>query len=296
MISRDASSFPDNSGNSTSRSWSHTIGSGSDRAAFVYCWSYKAGGGSNIPTINAPTLDGVAMTLIRTNTHTDGGSGRRASLYVMTNPPIGSYTIAISASNATTIMGGARSYFNINQSTPYSADNGAVSGVGNSVSMSITVGSTSSWIFGGIFAIGSSGVGSNDWSGKNLSKDAINIIALLDTDGGAAGTGSRTVGGSGMAGGEIHHLIGVVLVEVSIVYAISGTVTLSGSPVESATIRCIRQSDNVAIASTTTDVSGTYIFEDLEETELYHLAVEYEAASVKYNALSLWDVAPYEVV
>lgn len=78
-------------------------------------------------------------------------------------------------------------------------------------------------------------------------------------------------------------------------YHISGTVTLAGSPVEGAVVRCIRQSDNVALASAETDSSGEYLFEDLDEEELYHLAVEYEADSLLYNALSLWDVSPVEV-
>lgn len=80
-----------------------------------------------------------------------------------------------------------------------------------------------------------------------------------------------------------------------VVYGISGVVSLSGTPVEGAVVRCIRQSDNVALAEQITDESGAYLFEDLEDGELYHLAVEYEAGEEKYNALSLWDVAPVEL-
>lgn len=79
-----------------------------------------------------------------------------------------------------------------------------------------------------------------------------------------------------------------------ILYVISGVVTLDASPVEGATVRCIRQSDNVALDEQTTDASGAYSFDDLEEGELYHIAVEYEEDSVLYNALSLWDVEPVE--
>ena len=78
-------------------------------------------------------------------------------------------------------------------------------------------------------------------------------------------------------------------------YQISGVVTLNGTPVENATVRCIRQSDNVAITELSTDSSGEYLFEGLDESELYHLAVEYEADDVKYNAKSLWDIVPIEV-
>jgi hypothetical protein len=78
-------------------------------------------------------------------------------------------------------------------------------------------------------------------------------------------------------------------------YAISGTVTLEGSPVQNATVRCIRQSDNVAIDDVVTDSTGEYLFDNLNSEELYHVAVEYEQDSVLYNALSLWNIAPYEL-
>lgn len=78
-------------------------------------------------------------------------------------------------------------------------------------------------------------------------------------------------------------------------YQISGTVTLNGSPVEGATIRCVRQSDNVAITEVTSDEAGEYTFTDLEETELYHLCVEFEDETQKYYAKSYWDIAPVEV-
>lgn len=80
-----------------------------------------------------------------------------------------------------------------------------------------------------------------------------------------------------------------------VVYGISGSVTLEGEPVEGAIIRCIRQSDNATIAYQESDSSGLYSFEDLEESELYHLCVEYETESLQYNALSYWDIAPVEL-
>lgn len=78
-------------------------------------------------------------------------------------------------------------------------------------------------------------------------------------------------------------------------YQISGQVTLNGSPVGGAVLRCVRQSDNVAIDYETTDSNGDYIFSDLEEEELYHIAVEYSADSELYNSVSLWDIEPVEV-
>lgn len=79
------------------------------------------------------------------------------------------------------------------------------------------------------------------------------------------------------------------------VVAISGEVTLNGNPVEGATVRIIRESDNVALTYATTDSSGAYEFTDLDSEETYHVAVEYEADSVKYNAKSDWSIVPVEV-
>lgn len=82
----------------------------------------------------------------------------------------------------------------------------------------------------------------------------------------------------------------------TVTYAISGTVTLSGTPVTGAVVRCVRQSDNVALTAQTTGAPGTYEFAALDVAELYHVMVEYEDAPTKYNALSLWDIVPVEVV
>ena len=83
--------------------------------------------------------------------------------------------------------------------------------------------------------------------------------------------------------------------EVAPAYAISGTVTLNASPVETATVRCIAQTTNTTVAEQTTDASGNYTFSDLDSAELYHLCVEYETGGTKYSAKSYWDIAPVEV-
>jgi len=78
-------------------------------------------------------------------------------------------------------------------------------------------------------------------------------------------------------------------------FQISGTVTLSGAPVEGAVVRCIRQSDNVAITEQTTSSTGAYLFTELAEAELYHLCVEHTDGATTYNAKSLWDIVPIGV-
>jgi hypothetical protein len=68
---------------------------------------------------------------------------------------------------------------------------------------------------------------------------------------------------------------------------ISGSVTNQNTPVEGATIRAIRQSDNIVI-STSSNASGYYQFNVVSGS--YHVVAEYQSGSQKYNALSQWDV------
>lgn len=75
-------------------------------------------------------------------------------------------------------------------------------------------------------------------------------------------------------------------------YAISGEVTLSGTPVEGAIVRCIRQSDNFLLTAQTTDSDGLYSFSSLDSDEFYHLCVEFEDQNQKYYTYSYWDIEP----
>ena len=70
---------------------------------------------------------------------------------------------------------------------------------------------------------------------------------------------------------------------------ISGSVTVTGTPVSGATVRAIRQSDNVTI-STSSATDGTYAFNVTSSN--YHIIAEYESGGQKYNALSSWNVPP----
>lgn len=82
---------------------------------------------------------------------------------------------------------------------------------------------------------------------------------------------------------------------LAIPYAISGTVKLNGVGVEGAVVRCIHQASNTALPEQDTNADGEYIFTDLEGDQLYHLSVEYVDGEQLYNALSYWDILPYEV-
>ena len=72
---------------------------------------------------------------------------------------------------------------------------------------------------------------------------------------------------------------------------ISGTVTLSASGVETATVRLINTTDETYVDDTTTDASGDYSFTGLDKTKTYSSSVEYETGGTKYNAPSLWGLS-----
>ena len=82
----------------------------------------------------------------------------------------------------------------------------------------------------------------------------------------------------------------------AVVYKISGQVTLEGSPVQGAKVRCICQDTNTYVGDTTTDASGNYEFTDLDQNKKYHIVVEYTDPDTgqKYNAESKWDITPVE--
>ncbi len=71
-------------------------------------------------------------------------------------------------------------------------------------------------------------------------------------------------------------------------YTISGSVLNQGVPVVGATIRAIKRPENIAL-TTSSNASGYYQFSNIKSGS-YHLVVEYESGSQKYNALSSWNV------
>jgi hypothetical protein len=73
-------------------------------------------------------------------------------------------------------------------------------------------------------------------------------------------------------------------------FVISGSVTNGGLPISGAVIRLTRQIDNKTI-STSSNATGKYQF-NVPSGSSYHVMVEYETGSVKYNALSNWSISP----
>lgn len=71
---------------------------------------------------------------------------------------------------------------------------------------------------------------------------------------------------------------------------ISGSVSLNGQPVENATIRLLHQNTNT-IMVTESAANGIYQFSNISASN-YHVMVEHQSGSQKYNALSSWNIQP----
>lgn len=129
----DASSQGTHVYSSTPMSWSHTVGSGSNRLLVVSISGYYGNTNSMLPT--SVTYNGVAMTLLTSKIF--NGTGNYIYVYYLLNPPSGTHTIAVATGtpNNNTQVGGATSWYNVDQTSPFG---NSVSSSGSSTSPSVT--------------------------------------------------------------------------------------------------------------------------------------------------------------
>lgn len=246
----------------------------------------------NVSTV---VRDGQNATFLARN-NTGTGTGRRVvETWYIENPNAGTANIVASFTGNTTWPAIAySSYDGVDMGNFPLQENLSLSGTTTLVG-TLTV-SQNSWLVmvgrgpegmnisgDGIYRIGT-------WSATQPSQPFI-----ADSNGGLT-AGSRSITGTLTSGSGTQGII-IELGEYvdPTDFQISGTVTLNGEPVEGAKVRCVRQSDNVAITAETSDSAGEYTFTNLEEEELYHLCVEFEDETEKYYAKSYWDIAPVEV-
>jgi len=79
------------------------------------------------------------------------------------------------------------------------------------------------------------------------------------------------------------------------VWKISGICTVEDVPVAGITVYALKQPGLTLAGQATSAADGKYEISGLESGAKYHVISTFEASGVKYNALSLWDVQPYEV-
>ncbi|MEC5387334.1 DUF4347 domain-containing protein, partial [Uliginosibacterium sp. H3] len=168
-ISLDAVSSSATSGNATSLTWSHTVGSGSNGILIVeIALRYNAGASS-------VTYGGTALTKL--SSVTDGGGIVTAELWYLKAPASGTKSIVVTLPTTHEFVAGATSFFNVNQTTPFGT---AATNDGSGTTASVTASSASGEIVVAVAASrqnSSSSVGSGQtelWTEQNgtLSADA----------------------------------------------------------------------------------------------------------------------------
>lgn len=99
--------------NSTTISWSHTVGTQSNRLLMVQIVTYD-------PSYNvtAVTYNGSSLTQL-SETPCGGATSCRNEVWYLVNPPSGTHTITATTSNSARLTGAAISFYNVNQTTPF---------------------------------------------------------------------------------------------------------------------------------------------------------------------------------
>jgi flagellin-like hook-associated protein FlgL len=123
----------DNGGftSSSSRSWSHTVGAGTNRLLVVGCGFWNNGG-----SVSSVTYGGVNLTRGDQSGLSAGGSDR-TELWYLINPTTGSATVAVTFSAAADGETFSVSLSTVDQTTPI-RNHGSTTGSGTSASISAT--------------------------------------------------------------------------------------------------------------------------------------------------------------
>ena len=128
-------------------SWSHTsTGSNLVLVCGVTYWHNDA-----TLTVNGITYNGVALTKIRTDTHS-GDNTKESDLWYLIGPATGSNTVEVTMNKTAGNDWGAAvvSLTGVDQASPLDADNGA-SGDSTTISVSVTTVADNSWVVDNIF-------------------------------------------------------------------------------------------------------------------------------------------------
>jgi hypothetical protein len=188
-ISWQSTSLAEASTTGATASASIDVGTGSDRCLIVYIWDGFVETGTAGDNFTAVTYNSVAMTQF----HVEKDSiDRYFYMYYLVNPASGSNTMTVTRTTTTSnLWWGSASYVNVDQTTPLvnSADSGLAGSGGTSVSVTVNIGTDTSWQVSGMRA---------DNGGITASAGTLRHIygtadrgALVDSDG-ALSTGNNT--------------------------------------------------------------------------------------------------------
>lgn len=122
-------------------SWSHTVGTGDNRLLIVTVNGYYGNYAPYLPT--GAMYNGIAMT--RLTSKTFNGNDNFLYVYYLLNPPSGTHTVTITTgtNSNNTQVGGATSWSNVDQSSPFGTP---VSASGSSTNPSVTASTVSTQV------------------------------------------------------------------------------------------------------------------------------------------------------
>src|SRR6185503_2618382 len=130
-ITAGATTSAATSSSQTSLTFSHTVASGTDRLLIVSL----AVTGQNT-SITSVTYGGQALTFLGTATRA-GGGGVKTDIWYMVAPPQGTANVVVQTGTAETIIAGATTFFDVDQTQPFGTPV-AINGSGNSISGTIS--------------------------------------------------------------------------------------------------------------------------------------------------------------
>ena len=259
-------------GYTSALTWSHTVGSASDRYLEVYATVR-----SSADKVTGATYNGVAMT--RTDYVNNGAFG--IYKYGLVAPASGAHNVVISTWSANPIDGGAQSFSGIDQTTPVAASSNAQNGFGSSpfTPSAITIPSggvgtsyisslddkTNAFVVGGSatqslqsdigldlvamsYRLGSGTTMPWSWSGSNT-KNVGELVSGLN--GLAAGNTPPTFPGPNVSNIAATQSVAITPVDIHTDFADTDTITFSASPAGTA------WPTGLTINSTTGVISGT---------------------------------------
>jgi len=164
-IAFDAASSGNNRGGSTSVSWSHKTGSGSDRIMFV-------GVSIRTTTVSVSSIKygAQSLTFIRADTH--ASATIRSELWYLISPASGTAPLTVTLSGTSKATGGSVTYTGVAQTSPLDV-NGGGTGTSSSPSQSVTVSTAYSWLLGHLAISGSDSTVLSEGDGQTLRWDQV---------------------------------------------------------------------------------------------------------------------------
>jgi hypothetical protein len=264
--------------NTTSITWSHTVGAGNDRILVVRVSNINA-----TVSVSSVTYGGTALTSLASATSGAGATNARASIWYLVAPPVGTATVLVTLSAKTWAIGNSDNYSGVSQYAPFGP---TASATGSSTAPAVTVTSaTGDLVLDAGAAQGAAGAAAGG-AGQTISSAGTgsattDVLVFFSTKAGAA---SSTPMSWTLTSSSPWVDLGVAMKPS---YSVSGTVfedvnygggagrnlaTSSGAGLTGATVE-LYSSTGSYLASTTTASGGGYTFTGLSGTGSYFVRV-----------------------